>query len=125
MYVVLQVFDLNIFFSMCIFRLRDEDSGSGSEEPKEKSLTTFKDVEPGPGEHPLQYTYCFWYSKKPPGRSQDPSSFERNMKIVGTFRSVSLIIYMSCKKGQLRSLVQLSLVFLITYLQLLLDWLSD
>jgi len=73
-----------------VCRLRDEDSGSGSEEPKEKSLTTFKDVEPGPGEHPLQYTYCFWYSKKPPGRSQDPSSFEKNMKIVGTFRSVSM-----------------------------------
>ncbi|CAK8697850.1 eukaryotic translation initiation factor 4E type 2-like [Clavelina lepadiformis] len=68
--------------------LKDDDSGSGSEEMKEDAVTGFKDVAPGPGEHPLQYTYCFWYSKKPPGRNPDPSSFEKNMKIIGTFRSV-------------------------------------
>ena len=77
---------------MCFQRLKDEDSGSGSDEPKEKKTgSVFKDVAPGPGEHPLQYTYCFWFSKKPPGRSQDPASFEKNMKIVGTFRSVSIL----------------------------------
>nr|XP_004226229.1 eukaryotic translation initiation factor 4E type 2 [Ciona intestinalis] len=68
--------------------LKDDDSGSGSEDIKDDSACTFEDVEPGAGEHPLQYTYCFWYSKKPPGRNQDASSFEKNMKIIGTFRSV-------------------------------------
>ena len=47
-----------------------------------------KPVTPGPGEHLLQYTYCFWYSKKS-GRTNDAASFEKNMKIVGTFCTVS------------------------------------
>nr|CAB3241806.1 eukaryotic translation initiation factor 4E type 2-like [Phallusia mammillata] len=68
--------------------LQDEDSGSGSEEAKENSVPSYKDVVPGPGEHPLQYTYCIWYSKKQPGRAQDAASFEKNMNVIGTFCSV-------------------------------------
>jgi len=60
---------------------------SQQQQHKNNNNSVAKPVTPGPGEHLLQYTYCFWYSKKS-GRTNDAASFEKNMKIVGTFCTV-------------------------------------
>jgi len=71
--------------------LQEEGNTSDQEENndaiKNNNNNVAKSVTPGPGEHLLQYTYCFWYSKKS-GRTNDAASFEKNMKIVGTFCTV-------------------------------------
>lgn len=73
---------------LAFIRLKDDDSGSGGEEmPEKQEEQMSREVKVGPDEHPLQYPYCFWYSKRPPGRT-DPSSFEKNIKVVSTFVSV-------------------------------------
>lgn len=46
-------------------------------------------VVPGPAEHPLQYNYTFWYSRRTPGRPTSSQSYEQNIKQIGTFASVS------------------------------------
>ncbi|PKU38955.1 eukaryotic translation initiation factor 4e type 2 isoform x3 [Limosa lapponica baueri] len=45
-------------------------------------------VVPGPAEHPLQYNYTFWYSRRTPGRPTSSQSYEQNIKQIGTFASV-------------------------------------
>lgn len=45
-------------------------------------------VVPGPGEHPLQYNYTFWYSRRTPGRPASTQSYEQNIKQIGSFASV-------------------------------------
>ncbi|XP_062521718.1 eukaryotic translation initiation factor 4E type 2-like [Corticium candelabrum] len=43
----------------------------------------------GPNEHPLQYHYCFWFSRRGPGaKGSAPANYEQNMKVIGTFGSV-------------------------------------
>lgn len=44
-------------------------------------------VKPGPDEHPLQYTYVFWYSRRTPGKAT-LQSFDQNLKKIGAFASV-------------------------------------
>ncbi|XP_078266371.1 eukaryotic translation initiation factor 4E type 2 isoform X4 [Rhinoraja longicauda] len=84
--------------------LKDDDSGdqeqhennhSQKENEKEKTdkektqnITKRKAVVPGPGEHPLQYNYTFWYSRRTPGRPTSSQSYEQNVKQIGTFASV-------------------------------------
>ncbi|XP_055501400.1 eukaryotic translation initiation factor 4E type 2 isoform X5 [Leucoraja erinacea] len=83
--------------------LKDDDSGdqehhennySQKENEKEKTdkektqnITKRKAVVPGPGEHPLQYNYTFWYSRRTPGRPTSSQSYEQNVKQIGTFAS--------------------------------------
>lgn len=46
-------------------------------------------VVPGAGEHPLQYNYTVWYSRRTPGRPASTQSYEQNIKPIGSFASVS------------------------------------
>lgn len=46
-------------------------------------------VVPAAGEHPLQYNYTFWYSRRTPGRPASTQSYEQNIKQIGSFASVS------------------------------------
>uniref|UniRef100_A0A8C6Z2Q0 Eukaryotic translation initiation factor 4E type 2 n=1 Tax=Nothoprocta perdicaria TaxID=30464 RepID=A0A8C6Z2Q0_NOTPE len=84
--------------------LKDDDSGDhdqneenntqkdGEKEKndreKPQSSTKRKAVVPGPAEHPLQYNYTFWYSRRTPGRPTSSQSYEQNIKQIGTFASV-------------------------------------
>lgn len=44
-------------------------------------------VEPGEGEHRLQYRYTFWFSRKQPGKQL--ASYNESLKKVQTIASVS------------------------------------
>lgn len=50
-------------------------------------------VVPGAGEHPLQYNYTFWYSRRTPGRPASTQSYEQNIKQIGSFASVKWIFW--------------------------------
>ncbi|ESO05991.1 hypothetical protein HELRODRAFT_64314, partial [Helobdella robusta] len=41
----------------------------------------------GIGEHPLQYTYTLWFSKRTPGKMSS-QSYDQNLKKIGSFVSV-------------------------------------
>ena len=41
-----------------------------------------------PGEHPLQYVYTMWYSRRTPGKQTSSQNYDQNLKKVGTFASV-------------------------------------
>ncbi|KAG8136314.1 hypothetical protein E2320_009270 [Naja naja] len=85
--------------------LKDDDSGDhdqneenstqkdGEKEKndrdKAQNSTKRKAAVPGPAEHPLQYNYTFWYSRRTPGRPTSSQSYEQNIKQIGTFASVS------------------------------------
>ncbi|XP_039997369.1 eukaryotic translation initiation factor 4E family member 2 related sequence 1 isoform X4 [Xiphias gladius] len=47
-----------------------------------------KTVCPGVGEHPLQYNYTFWYSRRTPSRPASSQSYEQNIRQIGTVASV-------------------------------------
>uniref|UniRef100_A0A8C5UDR5 Eukaryotic translation initiation factor 4E family member 2 n=1 Tax=Malurus cyaneus samueli TaxID=2593467 RepID=A0A8C5UDR5_9PASS len=84
--------------------LKDDDSGDHdqneenntqkdsekekNDREKPQSTTKRKAVVPGPAEHPLQYNYTFWYSRRTPGRPTSSQSYEQNIKQIGTFASV-------------------------------------
>uniref|UniRef100_A0A2I2YYJ2 Eukaryotic translation initiation factor 4E family member 2 n=1 Tax=Gorilla gorilla gorilla TaxID=9595 RepID=A0A2I2YYJ2_GORGO len=55
---------------------------------KNKSSNKRKAVVPGQAEHPLQYNYTFWYSRRNPGCPTSSQSYEQNIKQIGTFASV-------------------------------------
>nr|CAG4641970.1 EOG090X0BMA [Eurycercus lamellatus] len=65
----------------------DDDETSFSEDKKRKDVTLQPIVVP-PGEHPLQFTYCLWFSRRAPGKHAAPQSFDQNLKMVGRFASV-------------------------------------
>ncbi|XP_012514795.1 PREDICTED: eukaryotic translation initiation factor 4E type 2 isoform X4 [Propithecus coquereli] len=83
--------------------LKDDDSGDHdqneenstqkdgekekTERDKNQNSTKRKAVVPGPAEHPLQYNYTFWYSRRTPGRPTSSQSYEQNIKQIGTFAS--------------------------------------
>uniref|UniRef100_A0A8C0H0U4 Eukaryotic translation initiation factor 4E type 2 n=1 Tax=Chelonoidis abingdonii TaxID=106734 RepID=A0A8C0H0U4_CHEAB len=91
-------------FPLAFASLKDDDSGDhdqneenstqkdGEKEKndrdKPQSSTKRKAVVPGPTEHPLQYNYTFWYSRRTPGRPTSSQSYEQNIKQIGTFASV-------------------------------------
>nr|XP_025866117.1 eukaryotic translation initiation factor 4E type 2-like isoform X1 [Vulpes vulpes] len=80
--------------------LKDDDSGDHdqneenstqkdgekekTERDKSQGSSKRKAVVPGPAEHPLQYNYTFWYSRRTPGCPTSSQSFEQ----IGTFASV-------------------------------------
>ncbi|KAG8544332.1 hypothetical protein GDO81_022675 [Engystomops pustulosus] len=41
-----------------------------------------------PGEHPLQYRYTFWYSRRTPSRPASTQNYEQNIRQFGTVASV-------------------------------------
>ncbi|XP_061525284.1 eukaryotic translation initiation factor 4E family member 2 related sequence 1 isoform X2 [Phycodurus eques] len=45
-------------------------------------------VSPAAGEHPLQYNYTFWYSRRTPSRPASTQSYEQNIRRIGTVASV-------------------------------------
>uniref|UniRef100_A0AAQ4PD62 Eukaryotic translation initiation factor 4E type 2 n=1 Tax=Gasterosteus aculeatus aculeatus TaxID=481459 RepID=A0AAQ4PD62_GASAC len=47
-----------------------------------------KTVCPGVGEHPLQYNYTFWYSRRTPSRPASSQSYEQNIRQIGSVASV-------------------------------------
>ncbi|XP_066565894.1 eukaryotic translation initiation factor 4E type 2 isoform X2 [Amia ocellicauda] len=93
-----------VFTVLMCSRLKDDDSGDHdhnedsssqkecekekSEEDKSQTSTKRKTVVPGAGEHPLQYNYTFWYSRRTPGRPTSSQSYEQNIKQIGSFASV-------------------------------------
>lgn len=44
---------------------------------------------PGPGEHPLQFNYSIWYSRRTPGNKA--ATYDQNLKFVASFASVSTV----------------------------------
>ena len=44
-------------------------------------------MKPGPDEHPLQYSYTFWFSRRSPGKAST-QSYDQNLKKIGAFASV-------------------------------------
>ncbi|KAK2538488.1 hypothetical protein Q9233_002348 [Columba guinea] len=95
--------------------LKDDDSGDHdqneenntqkdsekekNDREKPQSTTKRKAVVPGPAEHPLQYNYTFWYSRRTPGRPTSSQSYEQNIKQIGTFASVSISLLSLCPLG--------------------------
>ncbi|VDI04363.1 eukaryotic translation initiation factor 4E type 2-like isoform X2 [Mytilus galloprovincialis] len=74
-------------------RLKQEDSGEDDQteqkNEQEETDSPFKvrpSPRPGPGEHPLQFNYAIWFSRKSQGKSS--ASYDQNLKLVGTFASV-------------------------------------
>uniref|UniRef100_A0A8C4QUH3 Eukaryotic translation initiation factor 4E type 2 n=1 Tax=Eptatretus burgeri TaxID=7764 RepID=A0A8C4QUH3_EPTBU len=41
-----------------------------------------------PEEHPLQYHYSLWFSRRTPGRQASSQNYEQNIKCIGSFASV-------------------------------------
>ncbi|XP_069071767.1 eukaryotic translation initiation factor 4E type 2-like isoform X2 [Pleurodeles waltl] len=78
---------------------QDEESKDPSEVPPQSETETcstgtvettakHKAVTPGAGEHPLQYNYTFWYSRRTPSRPASTTNYEQNIKQFGTVASV-------------------------------------
>ncbi|XP_078474260.1 eukaryotic translation initiation factor 4E type 2 isoform X2 [Lampetra planeri] len=81
--------------------LKDDDSGDhdnneenstqkNSEKEKSPNASRHKITVPGPGEHPLQYNYSLWFSRRTPGRQASTQNYEQNIKHIGTFASVEM-----------------------------------
>jgi len=68
--------------------LKTEDSGD--DEGSENKAKDFESspVKPGPGEHPLQFSYTFWFSRRTPGKQASSQNYDQNLKKVGVFASV-------------------------------------
>ncbi|XP_077356304.1 eukaryotic translation initiation factor 4E family member 2 related sequence 1 [Festucalex cinctus] len=47
-----------------------------------------KTVSPAAGEHPLQYNYTFWYSRRTQSRPASTQNYEQNIRRIGTVASV-------------------------------------
>jgi len=60
--------------------LKTEDSGD--DEGGENKAKDFESspVKPGPGEHPLQFNYTFWFSRRTPGKQTSSQSYDQNLK---------------------------------------------
>uniref|UniRef100_A0A673KYI2 Eukaryotic translation initiation factor 4E type 2 n=1 Tax=Sinocyclocheilus rhinocerous TaxID=307959 RepID=A0A673KYI2_9TELE len=67
---------------------KDGEKEKNDEEEKDSNTTKRKAAVPGAGEHPLQYNYSFWYSRRTPGRPASTQSYEQNIKQIGSFASV-------------------------------------
>nr|SVE74390.1 EOG090X0BMA [Daphnia barbata] len=65
----------------------DDDETSFTEERKKKDLA-LPPIQVPREEHPLQYTYCLWFSRRAPGKHAAPQSFDQNLRLVGRFASV-------------------------------------
>ncbi|XP_059145635.1 eukaryotic translation initiation factor 4E type 2-like isoform X3 [Physella acuta] len=61
-------------------RLKAEDSGDEEEEPFRPA------PKPGEGEHPLQYNYAIWFSRR--SQSNKTVRYDQNLKFIASFASV-------------------------------------
>ncbi|KAK6478061.1 eukaryotic translation initiation factor 4E type 2-like isoform X2 [Huso huso] len=79
--------------------LKDDDSGDHDDPASQIEMdqcdsdsaqNSFrrKPTSPGAGEHPLQYNYTFWYSRRTPSRPANTQSYEQNIKHIGSVASV-------------------------------------
>nr|XP_034330221.1 eukaryotic translation initiation factor 4E type 2 isoform X2 [Crassostrea gigas] len=69
--------------------LKTEDSGEeDNDQRNEIDDPPRPSPKPGPGEHPLQFNYSLWFSRKSPGKHSTATSYDQNLKLVGTFASV-------------------------------------
>jgi translation initiation factor 4E len=66
--------------------LKSEDSGE-DENSEHKQAKDAEPVKPGPDEHPLQYNYAFWFSRRTQGKA-NITSYDQNLKKIGAFASV-------------------------------------
>nr|CAG4643443.1 EOG090X0BMA [Ilyocryptus agilis] len=66
----------------------DSDDETSSSEDKKKGSLSLPPLTVPPSEHPLQFTYCLWFSRRAPGKHAAPQSFDQNLKMVGRFASV-------------------------------------
>ncbi|XP_029024794.1 eukaryotic translation initiation factor 4E type 2-like isoform X1 [Betta splendens] len=76
-------------------RVKDEDhlektgcQHDDSEVSSNNNNIQCKTVCPAAGEHPLQYNYTFWYSRRTPSRPASSQSYEQNIRQIGTVASV-------------------------------------
>ena len=65
----------------------DEDIDISNIHRHEENMCNITDNTIPQGDHRLQSSYCLWYSRKGSGK-QDPHSYDKNMKLVATFRTV-------------------------------------
>ncbi|XP_013384224.1 eukaryotic translation initiation factor 4E type 2 isoform X2 [Lingula anatina] len=68
--------------------LKNEEDSGEDENGEQKNKESRPVVKPGKGEHPLQFNYCFWFSRRTPGKQTSSSSYDQNLKNIGTFASV-------------------------------------
>ncbi|ELU02096.1 hypothetical protein CAPTEDRAFT_176509 [Capitella teleta] len=64
------------------------ESGEDETEMKATPSDSEPPKQPGVGEHPLQFNYTLWYSRRSPGKQNMSQSYDQNLKKVGTFASV-------------------------------------
>nr|CAG4648174.1 EOG090X0BMA [Moina brachiata]SVE93209.1 EOG090X0BMA [Moina brachiata] len=65
--------------------LHSEDSDDGDLQCDEKKDCPLQPIVVPKDEHPLQYTYCLWFSRRTPGKHAANQSFDQNLKMVGRF----------------------------------------
>ncbi|XP_056156361.1 eukaryotic translation initiation factor 4E family member 2 related sequence 1 isoform X2 [Lampris incognitus] len=65
----------------------EEESVCSREDVIRNNINRFKAVCPGAGEHPLQYNYTFWYSRRTPSRPANTQSYEQNIRQISTVAS--------------------------------------
>ena len=81
----------------------DNDIWGWCKELKKKKMPTIidlmiffssqeEDVQPGSDEHPLQFKYTFWFSRRTPGKQTSSQNYDQNLKRIGTFASVSSLL---------------------------------
>ncbi|CAI9596057.1 unnamed protein product [Staurois parvus] len=54
----------------------------------EEEVVKYKDIVIPPGEHPLQYRYTFWYSRRTPSRPASTLNYEQNIRQFATVATV-------------------------------------
>ena len=57
-------------------------------------VCVLQSVSPGPGEHPLQYNYSLWFSRRTPSRPASIQSYEQNIRQIATVASVSTAVWL-------------------------------
>jgi len=67
--------------------LKTEDSGDDEGNENKNKDFDFVPAKPGLNEHPLQFSYTCWFSRRTPGK-QSIQSYDQNLKKVGSFASV-------------------------------------
>ena len=71
--------------------LKNEDSGDDEVNEQKNQINNHDPVlftKPGPDEHPLQFNYTFWFSRRSPGKATSSQNYDQNLKQVSTFASV-------------------------------------
>ncbi|KAK2154056.1 hypothetical protein LSH36_278g04016 [Paralvinella palmiformis] len=64
-----------------------KNDNSSEEETENKEEKPVKVKKPGPGEHPLQFIYTFWFSRRTPGKTT-AQTYDQHLKKVFSFTTV-------------------------------------